>query len=120
MKKALAIIGVVAFCVGAILAALVLSTTPAYGGHNSDVAVLKVTGGGGHGSGVYIGNGSLITAAHVAKESTDFLITNYLGHETHAHVVWFDEATDVALLKLNTPFAEGLQAKEPAISGGLF
>jgi len=78
-------------------------------GENSAASVVKVSlAAGGHGTGVYIGNGRILTAAHVAKVGVEggFVIKNYLGAENHATVLWFNEVADVGLLRLDAPFTD--------------
>jgi S1-C subfamily serine protease len=55
----------------------------------------------GHGSGVYIGNGLFLTAAHVAKKAQDDKLTVILndGDELPAVVLWKNEDYDVALIR---------------------
>lgn len=56
----------------------------------------------GHGSGVSIGAGYVITAAHVAKDGV-LKIKNSLGVEQDAEVLWINEVYDIALLKASKP-----------------
>jgi S1-C subfamily serine protease len=62
--------------------------------------------GTGHGKGVYIGSGAIITAAHVAKPIGDdgnghVKIIKDDGKSLNATVTWYNEVTDVALLTLD-------------------
>ncbi|MBZ9888140.1 serine protease [Mesorhizobium sp. BR1-1-3] len=54
--------------------------------------------GGGHGSGVYIGNGVILTAAHVAKGEKMVMVKMDNGTVQSADVLWVNEAYDVAAL----------------------
>lgn len=54
---------------------------------------------GGHGSGVYIGNGIVVTAAHVAKGQKFVNLKLDNGTVQSAEVLWVNEAYDVAGLK---------------------
>lgn len=74
------------------------------------VVLVKV--GEGHGSGVYIGNGRVITAAHVAKDAPNgHAIVVFRGNEYDAPVVWFDEVTDTALLSIQSKIVGMATAK---------
>lgn len=109
-----------AFCVCAVL---VTGNTaaPHYGNTSPSVVIVAVTGSG-HGSGVYIGQGLILTAAHVAKEAPHGKMTvSTEKAEEPATVLWFNADTDVALLQLDTPMSDLLPAtlvcktKDPAI-----
>lgn len=61
--------------------------------------VVKVILDHGHGSGVYIGAGLVLTAAHVVRRtSEEITIKTSLGAEAKAHVLWVGGENDVALL----------------------
>lgn len=72
---------------------------------NLEASVVMVSNATGHGTGVYIGNGQVITAAHVVKEAgVDGKMVIKLGDKSvPATVVWYDEDADVGLLKLDMP-----------------
>src|SRR6185437_11356845 len=53
---------------------------------------------GGHGSGVHIGNGYILTAGHVAKDQDHVTIKTDDGKEAAADVIWSAKGYDVALL----------------------
>lgn len=53
---------------------------------------------GGHGSGVYIGNGVVITAGHVAKGQKTVMLHLDNGTVQSAEVLWVNEKYDVAAL----------------------
>jgi S1-C subfamily serine protease len=55
----------------------------------------------GHGSGVHIGGGLILTAAHVVEDNSEMTIVDSLGHEQLAVVMRSDKATDVALLRID-------------------
>lgn len=64
----------------------------------------------GHGSGVYLGNGQVLTAAHVAKSAPGGVVSVVFKKSTYsARVVWFDENTDTALLTIQ-PHIVGMAA----------
>lgn len=61
---------------------------------------VKVVTGGGHGSGTHIGNGYMLTAAHVIRgaETVEILADN--GTKYQADVLWSNTAYDLALIRL--------------------
>jgi S1-C subfamily serine protease len=63
---------------------------------------------GGHGSGVYLGNGLILTAAHVAKEAADgkMSVEDIQQTKGTAVVLWYNADADVALLKLDGPMTD--------------
>lgn len=80
----------------AFVAAGVYSTTPAAAPLPS--SIVKVLVGDGHGSGVHIGNGYIVTAAHVTQEqSVKLKLTD--GTEVEAETLWENRAYDVALVR---------------------
>jgi len=58
--------------------------------------------GGGHGSGVSIGNGYILTAAHVAK-SEGLRIKDDLMRVQDMEVLWLNESYDIALVRAKRP-----------------
>lgn len=54
---------------------------------------------GGHGSGVYIGDGLILTAAHVAAEGAAVTVKLDDGTTRAAEVVWSSAKSDIALLR---------------------
>lgn len=66
-------------------------------------SVVKVLPKQGHGSGVHIGDGYILTAAHVvnAEASVDLLADD--GSKQKAEVLWVNKAYDIALLKASKP-----------------
>lgn len=90
-----------------------LISTPAHSAQHEAAAVIVMTDAG-HGSGVYIGNGEIITAAHVAKEASSagkMTIKNSKGETAQATVLWYDAKTDVALLKLDVALNNVVSAR---------
>lgn len=82
-------------------------------------SVVKITAGTGHGSGVHLGNGFILTAGHVADMAPVFTITSKDGKTAKARVLWSNHASDVALLRTEEAFdfpASKLQC-EPAKVG---
>jgi S1-C subfamily serine protease len=86
-------------------------------------ATLRVRASGcgprtGLGTGTSIGDGLVVTAAHVVGGATEVELVDHRGEVTPADVVWFDPALDVAALRpvvapsrsvvlRDTPAAEG-------------
>lgn len=60
----------------------------------------------GHGSGVYIGNGLILTAAHVVVNSKDgnVKVKTEGGNILKGEVLWMSKARDVALVKVSGTF----------------
>ncbi|MBX6362215.1 MAG: trypsin-like peptidase domain-containing protein [Acidobacterium ailaaui] len=55
-----------------------------------------------HGTGVYVGNGYVLTAAHVAQAWNDRKVVEFHGHRGYWRVemVWRDAVADIALLRV--------------------
>lgn len=64
-------------------------------------AVVVVRTGGGLGTGFSIGNGTIVTAAHVVMGAKTVSIKDVDGNIRMAHVDIVDAATDLAILKSN-------------------
>lgn len=62
---------------------------------------VKVLRDGGHGSGVHIGNGFVITSAHVIETEQKLKIKLDDGRTVTATALWSNRPYDVALLKLD-------------------
>lgn len=80
-------------------AMLLLAVTACHERPRSAGATVKVITEGGHGSGVHIGSGLILTAAHVAELSQKPKIKTDTGQEMDAEVLWMNAAYDVALLR---------------------
>ncbi len=65
-------------------------------------SVVKVNLTQGHGSGVHIGGGYILTAAHVAGDQNQVGIETDDGNKGTAEVIWGAKAYDVALLHTDT------------------
>jgi serine protease Do len=76
-----------------------------FGGERSDAATVEVVTPGGHGSGVYLGHGYVLTAGHVAKDAATLGVKDRNGNQSPATVLWYDANADVGLLVLNAPLA---------------
>lgn len=84
------------------LGAMTIPQTP-YARPNPAGAVVKITMESGHGSGVHIGGGFILTAAHVVDSLPEVGVkTDTLELQT-AKVLWANRAYDVALLKVAHP-----------------
>lgn len=60
-------------------------------------STVKILAGGGHGSGVHIGDGYIISAAHVMGEGMRLKLDN--GEEQDVELLWANKAHDIALLR---------------------
>lgn len=65
-------------------------------------SVVKVLVDGGHGSAVHIGNGYMLTAAHVVEDAKEVKFKADDGSEGTAEVMWVAKAYDVAMLHTTT------------------
>lgn len=95
-----------------------LYSTPSHAPENLASPVVKLSYAGGHGSAVHIGNGYLITAAHVvAGQAGDATAKFEDGTEHKATVLWYNEAYDIALLRLHDGalHAANLECRVPAL-----
>ena len=81
--------------------------------------VVKVMLEVGHGSGVHIGKGYILTAAHVVASSKTVKIKTDKGRTGEAEVLWFNSEYDVALIRTNTRLQTAQIACEPLVSGSL-
>lgn len=66
---------------------------------NTGAATVKVMMPNGFGSGVAIGGGSIVTAAHVVGDAKQAKIKTRDGSEVDADVLWANKDYDVALLR---------------------
>ena len=74
-------------------------------------SVIKIETAGGHGSGVHIGHGHVLTAAHVVPSAYKAVdVKTPAGRSTKADVLWINTTYDIALLKLRSTI--GLGASE--------
>lgn len=81
-------------------------------------AVVKVVLTNGHGSGVHIGDGYIVTAAHVVGDQEKVKIKSTLGGEQEAEVLWINKSRDIAMLKVADASAYAaalLECKDPAV-----
>jgi len=66
-------------------------------------SVVKVLVEGGHGSGVHIGDGYILTATHVVEGMTGIRLKSSFGDIQDAELLWTNKTRDVALLKAKRP-----------------
>lgn len=70
----------------------------------SSAVVKVIVGGSGHGSGVHIGGGYVVTAAHVIGDGTPVVrVKSMGGGEIVAEILWRNDAADIALLRSALP-----------------
>jgi S1-C subfamily serine protease len=103
----LAVLGL-AGLVAALLAALALAGPAAPAVAEAAVKV-EIAGGpisGGHGSGVHIGRGLILTAAHVVADDQEVTLLGADGRSLKARTLWRAPAFDVALLRLDEAAAD--------------
>ncbi|RUM99046.1 serine protease [Pseudaminobacter arsenicus] len=72
---------------------------------------VKVLMASGHGSGVHIGNGFVITAGHVTEGYRTVTVRTQDGKERDGEVLWYNHASDVSLVHVTS-----LEAKAAALS----
>ena len=70
-------------------------------------SIVKIIEGKGHGSGVHIGDGFIVTAAHVVGDVKETQIKLDDGATRKAEVLWSNKAYDIALVRT---VADGLAA----------
>lgn len=67
-----------------------------------DAVTVRIDVGGGSGSGVVIGDGTLVlTAAHVARDAENVKVEASDGRMLDATVLWVGESSDLALLRID-------------------
>jgi S1-C subfamily serine protease len=89
-----------------------------YGAHARSVVKVKVRGG--HGSGVIIRPGYVVTAAHVIESAKEAEIVTSGGSKVKADVLWSNAQYDIALLHFkHSDLAEGDEATPANLSCGL-
>jgi S1-C subfamily serine protease len=66
-------------------------------------SVVKVLVEGGHGSGVHIGDGYVLTATHVVEGKKGIKLKSSFGDIQDAELLWTNKARDVALLRAKRP-----------------
>lgn len=71
--------------------------------HEPATAHVMLSDATGHGSGVHIGNGYIITAAHVAGANKTMAAKASDGSTREAAVLWSNDKYDIALLRVPDP-----------------
>jgi S1-C subfamily serine protease len=66
-------------------------------------AFVRIDVGVGHGSGTHLGNGYILTAAHVAYAAEGAMVSTRDGQVMPAELVWSDQSLDVAIIKVSKP-----------------
>jgi S1-C subfamily serine protease len=66
----------------------------------SAISTVLVSDVSGHGSGVHIGHGYIVTAAHVVEDNPTVQITDSLGHKHTGTVLWSNKVYDIALVRI--------------------
>lgn len=85
------------------------------------IEAIEVTPAGeqhGVGSGVYIGNGVIITAAHVISSAKSFKIRTDVGDVQAGEILWLNREYDIAAVRPNAPgrFGEArLSCRKPRV-----
>jgi serine protease Do len=62
-------------------------------------AVVYIDLDGGHGSGVHLGNGLILTAAHVTTGEQRITVKGEQGQKVDGKVLWFNKDYDIALVE---------------------
>ena len=93
---ALVFIGL-AVCVGVAAGSIVDKRVAQY----QRSAVVRIQVGDGLGSGVHIGHGYILTAAHVVRNQSSIVVRAEAGGTATARLLWLNEGKDVALLKVD-------------------
>lgn len=82
-------------------------------------SVVKVLLEQGHGSGVHIGKGYIVTAAHVVAGNKTVKIKTDKGGEDEADVLWFNRDYDIALIRTNAKLQTSRISCEPLPHGSI-
>lgn len=83
-----------------------------------DSPVVKIVLPMGHGSGVHLGNGYILTANHVVKVTGDIKIKTTSGRLIKAEVLWGNEPYDIAMIRVGSfdnLAASKLSCREPFV-----
>ena len=102
MKTVFGIIAIVALSIIAFFLQSNAVATPVMAGHPTVKIVLEK----GHGSGFYIGNNLIITAAHVVVDAKDskVKVKTEGGNILKGEVLWSSKARDVSLIRVSGTF----------------
>jgi len=69
---------------------------------DTESATVKIFPASGHGSGVHIGDGFIVTAAHVVGDAREVQVKANGGENRKADVLWVNKAYDIALLRTSS------------------
>jgi S1-C subfamily serine protease len=94
----------VAFLITALAAAAIFAapSVAAFNVPATETATVKVIHARGHGSGVHIGDGFIVTAAHVVGSEKTVQVKAKDGLLHSADVLWVNTAQDIALLRTSS------------------
>ncbi|NTA48123.1 trypsin-like peptidase domain-containing protein [Agrobacterium tumefaciens] len=91
----------------------------------TESATVKVFPSNGHGSGVHIGDGFIVTAAHVVGQEKTVQVKGKNGPTRKADVLWVNTAHDIALLRTSSDglgaarlACRAVKAGDPIVSYG--
>lgn len=84
-----------------VLVLLLLAFRPAPAAPSLASSTVIISNDEGHGSGVHIGHGFILTAAHVVEGQTSMQITDDRGRVQTGAVLWANKAYDVALIQID-------------------
>jgi len=68
----------------------------------TESATVKIFPASGHGSGVHVGDGFIVTAAHVVGDAKEVQVKAKGGENRKADVLWVNKANDIALLRTSS------------------
>ena len=64
------------------------------------ISTVLLSDDSGHGSGVHLGHGFILTAAHVVEDHSEMEVTDSDGHKQTGKVLWANKTYDVALIQV--------------------
>lgn len=82
------------------LAALVARPRPTSTPTPKAISTVLLSDDSGHGSGVHLGHGFILTAAHVVEDHPEMDVTDSDGHKQTGKVLWANKTYDVALIRV--------------------
>ncbi len=84
-----------------VLVALLLTFRPAPAAPSMASSTVIISNDEGHGSGVHIGHGFILTAAHVVEGQASMQVTDDRGRVQTGTILWANKAYDVALVQVD-------------------
>lgn len=88
----------------AALALASCAASPEISPHTNEAShTVKIVVPGGHGSGVHIGNGYIVTAAHVLGDTGSVKLKSSAGDTQSGSVLWANKTYDIALVRAERP-----------------